>query len=98
MDSPFVLDGIKLLAVVVLVLANGFFVAAEFSLVSVRRTRIKELISKGDVSAGWVKKAIDNPDAVIAATQLGRNLPQFVSCNSFCNHHLLACGRRRAGT
>jgi putative hemolysin len=74
MDSPFVLDGIKLLAVVVLVLANGFFVAAEFSLVSVRRTRIKELISKGDVSAGWVKKAIDNPDAVIAATQLGITL------------------------
>ncbi|MGW8249396.1 MAG: hemolysin family protein [Anaerolineales bacterium] len=74
MESSFALDGLKLLAVVALVLTNAFFVAAEFSLVSVRRTRIKELISKGNISAGWVKKAIDNPDAVIAATQLGITL------------------------
>lgn len=74
MDSSFIIDLLKLLAVVILVLANGFFVAAEFSLVSVRRTRIQERISKGDKSAIWVKKAIDNPDAVIAATQLGITL------------------------
>lgn len=74
MESPFLIDGLKLLAVAVLVMANGFFVAAEFSLVSVRRTRIQELLSKGDLSAAWVQKAIDNPDAVIAATQLGITL------------------------
>lgn len=71
MENPFLVDGLKLLAVIALVLTNGFFVAAEFSLVSVRRTRIAELVAKGDVSAARVKKAIDNPDAVIAATQLG---------------------------
>ena len=53
------------------VLANGFFVAAEFSLVSVRRTRIAELVSQGSRGAHWVQRAIDNPDKVIAATQLG---------------------------
>ena len=71
METTFLIDGLKLLAVLFLVLANGFFVAAEFSLVSVRRTRIAEMVARGDIGAAWVKKAIDNPDAVIAATQLG---------------------------
>jgi len=64
-------DLIRLVAVFFLVLANGFFVAAEFSLVSVRHTRIAELISQGNRTARWVKKAIDDPDRFIAATQLG---------------------------
>jgi len=74
MESTFFWDGLKLLAVVFLVFANAFFVAAEFSLVSVRRTRIAELIARGDDSAHWVQEAIENPDAVIAATQLGITL------------------------
>jgi len=61
-------------AVLLLVLANGFFVAAEFSLVSVRRTRIAELASHGDPAAMAVQEAISNPDRVIAATQLGITL------------------------
>ena len=73
-ENAFLIDLIKLLAVFVLVLANGFFVAAEFSLVSVRRTRIAELVAQGSSSAGWVQKAIENPDRVIAATQLGITL------------------------
>jgi CBS domain containing-hemolysin-like protein len=67
-------DLIRLLAVILLVLANGFFVAAEFSLVSVRRTRIEELLSQGNNAANWVKKAIEDPDRFIAATQLGITL------------------------
>jgi CBS domain containing-hemolysin-like protein len=74
MVNEFALDGLKLLAVIALVLTNGFFVAAEFSLVSVRRTRIAELVARGDASAEQVKKAIENPDRVIAATQLGITL------------------------
>src|SRR4030042_6040289 len=66
---PFDLLGSVL--VVLLVLANGFFVAAEFSLVSVRRTRIAELVSAGVPSAEAVQEALQNPDRVIAATQLG---------------------------
>jgi CBS domain containing-hemolysin-like protein len=74
MDSTLVWDGIKLVAVGLLVLANGFFVAAEFSLVSVRNTRIAELVAQGNASAAAVQKAIQNPDRVIAATQLGITL------------------------
>ncbi len=65
---------LRLLAVALLVLANGFFVAAEFSLVSVRRTRIAEMVAQGNISALSVQKALENPDRVIAATQLGITL------------------------
>jgi putative hemolysin len=71
MESTIVSDLLRLVAVFILVLANGFFVAAEFSLVSVRQTRILELIIQGNRTARWVKKAIDDPDRFIAATQLG---------------------------
>ncbi|MFX0016127.1 MAG: hemolysin family protein [Promethearchaeota archaeon] len=56
----------------ILVLLNGFFVAAEFALVSVRPSRVEELIkSTGSRRAKAVKLAIDNQDEVISATQLG---------------------------
>jgi len=74
MDTSFVVDILKLGAVMLLVLINAFFVAAEFALVSVRRTRVAELVAQGNNRAAWVKKAIDNPDQVIAATQLGITL------------------------
>ncbi len=74
MESTLGLDLLKLVAVFLLVLANGFFVAAEFALVSVRHTRVAELISQGNRTARWVKKAIDDPDRFIAATQLGITL------------------------
>ena len=62
---------LRLFAVAGLVLANGFFVAAEFALVSVRRTRVEELISQGNRTAAVVRQAIHDPDRFIAATQLG---------------------------
>ncbi|MGD8813136.1 MAG: hemolysin family protein [Anaerolineales bacterium] len=65
---------LRIIALMLLVLANGFFVAAEFSLVSVRRTRITELVANGNRAARWVQKAIADPDSVIAATQLGITL------------------------
>src|SRR3989304_1004446 len=49
--SELTLDLFRLLGVVALVLANGFFVAAEFALVSVRRTRVEELIQQGNTAA-----------------------------------------------
>ncbi|MBC8509447.1 MAG: HlyC/CorC family transporter [Anaerolineales bacterium] len=68
------IDLLRLLAVFVLVLANGFFVAAEFALISVRGTRIAELVANGNQAAKWAQKALENPDQVIAATQLGITL------------------------
>ena len=60
-----------LLAILTLVLANGFFVAAEFALVTVRRTRIDQLIAEGSATARVVRRALGDPDSYIAATQLG---------------------------
>ena len=65
---------LRLVAVVFLVLMNGFFVAAEFALVSVRGTRIKVLVAQGNSAAKWAAKALEHPDQVIAATQLGITL------------------------
>jgi CBS domain containing-hemolysin-like protein len=64
-------DLIGILLVLVLVAANGFFVAAEFSLVAVRRTRVTELVADGWAAANALQKAVDNLDAYLAATQLG---------------------------
>jgi CBS domain containing-hemolysin-like protein len=74
MESSLTLNLLGLVAVVFLVLLNGFFVAAEFSLVSVRQTRITELVENGNTSAEVVQEALKNPDRVIAATQLGITL------------------------
>lgn len=71
MESTLALGLFKILIVLLLVLMNAFFVAAEFSLVSVRRTRIAELAAHGNASAETVQKLLQNPDRVIAATQLG---------------------------
>ncbi|MBI3244457.1 MAG: HlyC/CorC family transporter [Chloroflexi bacterium] len=71
MNPETTLDILRLLGVVVLVFANGFFVAAEFALVSVRRTRVDELLQQGNLGARFVKKALEDPDRFIAATQLG---------------------------
>lgn len=60
--------------VLLLVLLNGYFVASEFALVAVRKTRISELARKGNVTAKLVQKALDDLDSYISATQLGITL------------------------
>ncbi|MDD2899773.1 MAG: hemolysin family protein [Desulfuromonadaceae bacterium] len=60
-----------LLLVLLLVVANGFFVAAEFSLVSVRRSRVVSLVESGDVRAATLLGLLDNLNSYISATQLG---------------------------
>jgi CBS domain containing-hemolysin-like protein len=74
MEGSLTTNLLGIVAIGVLVLMNAFFVAAEFSLVSVRRTRIADLVARGQAGAEAVQKAIDNPDRVIAATQLGITL------------------------
>src|ERR1043165_5402466 len=60
-----------ILAVLLLVAANGFFVAAGFSLVAVRRSRVAELVNAGVANAAALQRAVDNLDANLAATPLG---------------------------
>ncbi|MDD2366831.1 MAG: hemolysin family protein [Desulfuromonadaceae bacterium] len=57
--------------VFLLVAANGFFVAAEFSLVSVRRSRIASLAEGGNAQASTLLGLLDNLNSYISATQLG---------------------------
>lgn len=57
--------------VVLLVLANGFFVASEFALVGVRRSRIAALAAGGNRRAQLLLELIHNLNAYISATQLG---------------------------
>ena len=57
--------------VFILVLLNAFFVASEFALVSVRRTRIDQLAAEGNGAAIVVKRAVRDLDRYIAATQVG---------------------------
>jgi CBS domain containing-hemolysin-like protein len=70
-DSSVVATVWRLGGLLALVFANGFFVAAEFSIVTVRKTRIDQLIAEGHRWARPVRRAVTNPDAYIAATQLG---------------------------
>lgn len=60
-----------LILVMLLVAANGFFVAAEFSLVSVRRSRIVSLVEGGDSRAATLLGLLNNLNSYISATQLG---------------------------
>jgi CBS domain containing-hemolysin-like protein len=60
--------------VVLLVLANAFFVAAEFALVSARRSRIDQMASEGDRLAKAAQTAMKNLNRYISATQLGITL------------------------
>ena len=61
----------NLFIILFLLLANGFFVASEFALVSVRQTRISQLAKEGDSTAKITESALKELDKYIAATQLG---------------------------
>ena len=65
---------LRLALVVFLVLMNAFFVAAEFSMVAVRRSKIDQMAAEGDRSAAAVQKALGNLSRFISATQLGVTL------------------------
>jgi CBS domain containing-hemolysin-like protein len=60
--------------VLVLVLVNGFFVAAEFALVKVRPSRLTQLINEGSQRARFVQKIIFKLDSYLSACQLGITL------------------------
>jgi len=64
----------SIIAVLMLVLANGFFVAAEFALVSVRRARIEALAASGNRRAIRLIELLNNLNAYLSAAQLGITL------------------------
>src|SRR5919106_2593705 len=64
-------SSLGLVAVVVLVLANGFFVATEFAIVAVRRSRLEQLAAEGNATARAAQEVVRHLDTYIAACQLG---------------------------
>lgn len=64
----------RLLAVLVLIAINAFFVTAEFSIVSVRRSRINQLVSGGDIQAKTVQDLQRGLDRLLSTTQFGITL------------------------
>jgi putative hemolysin len=73
-DGHWLWDVVALACVPALILLNGLFVAAEFALVSVRKTRVEELVHQGVKGARAVEAAMSKLDRSIAATQLGITL------------------------
>src|SRR5579862_5409349 len=65
---------LELLSVLVLVLTNGFFVAAEFALVKIRETQLTPLIAQHHRRARIARRVIRNLDASLSACQLGITL------------------------
>ena len=65
---------LKLLLALFFVFLNGFFVAAEFSIVKVRYSQIQLKATEGNVSAKQAEKILKNLDAYLSATQLGITL------------------------
>jgi putative hemolysin len=67
-------QALGLLCIPILMVLNGLFVAAEFALVSVRKTRVEEMVQQGVRGARSVEAALAHLDRSIAATQLGITL------------------------
>jgi len=65
---------LRLLSVLVLIAINAFFVTAEFSMVSVRRSRINQLVQAGDAQAKTVQDLQRSLDRLLSTTQLGITL------------------------
>ena len=65
---------LMLVLVAVLVLLNGFFVAAEFAIVKVRATQLAPRVERGEKRAIVAKNVVDHLDAYLSATQLGITL------------------------
>src|SRR3954469_17397738 len=63
--------GSQLLIVVGLLMANGLFAGAEIAVLSVRKTRLRELIRRKDPRARAVKSLRDSPERFLATVQIG---------------------------
>jgi CBS domain containing-hemolysin-like protein len=66
--------GLRLLSVLLLITINAFFVTAEFSMVTVRRSRIHQLVEAGDIQAIAVEMLQRSIDRLLSTTQLGITL------------------------
>ncbi len=73
-ESSLTIILLKIFSVLVLVFINGFFVAAEFAIVAVRKSRIESLAAEGKIAAKRLLEILDNISAYLSASQLGITL------------------------
>ncbi|WP_224269202.1 hemolysin family protein [Haloprofundus salinisoli] len=66
-----VLSAAQLVVALILVLLNGFFVAAEFAFVRIRGTSVEQLVEEGRPGAGTLQEVMVGLDDYLATTQLG---------------------------
>lgn len=69
----------ELLVILLLVVLNGLFVAAEIALVTIRRSRVDQLIDEGDRRAIRVRRLIEDPGRFLAVIQLGITFVGFLA-------------------
>lgn len=65
---------LELVVIFLLILANGFFAASEYALISARKSKIAHLVQKGSRNAKLVQQLQENPDEFVAAIQVGITL------------------------
>ena len=61
----------ELIIVLLLVLANGVFAGAELSLLTLRKTRLRELLDEGSQAARLIAALRANPERLLATVQIG---------------------------
>jgi len=62
---------VELVVIILLTLLEGFFVAGEIALVSIRRSRVEQLVDEGRPGARRVRRLLDEPGRFLAVSQLG---------------------------
>ncbi len=73
-QQPIALTLFLLFLSIILVLLNSFFVASEFSIVKIRKTRLQELVASGNLNAQEALNCVKHLDEYLSATQLGITL------------------------
>jgi putative hemolysin len=63
-----------IIAIFLCLLGNGFFSGSEIAIISIRRSRVEQLIAEGSRGARWVKHLQDNMDRFMATVQIGVTL------------------------
>src|SRR6202521_3195496 len=68
------MNPIHVFGVLFLIGVNGFFAAAEFSLVAVRLSRVRQLVEAGDARAKIVLDLLAHPDRIVSGVQVGMTI------------------------
>jgi putative hemolysin len=62
---------VDILILILLTFLEGFFVAGEIALVSIRRSRVEQLVDEGSAGARRVRRLLEDPGRFLAVSQLG---------------------------